>query len=267
MVGTEAMSEVSRWGRRVVVRIPVLGALKRYRGRRTTSRVLRKNGLAAYFDIDLKRRVISGDLLSPEEMKEKYERVWEGIVDDCVTGNDLEHIFAHLAPASQTCLEVGCGAGRVAVEVAKTGRTVTASDISPTALRHAWKRAESDGVSVEFVESAVESLPFPDRGFDTVICAHTLEHVQDLDVAVSELIRVTAMQLIIIVPREDSVSEFGTDYHVQCFPSVAALRAVIPLADCECFIATVENSQWHGEYVFYSGRVPEPEHDRALDLQ
>jgi ubiquinone/menaquinone biosynthesis C-methylase UbiE len=253
------MSEIGRWARGTCVH----GALAAYRGRRNTSRALRKSGLDAYFDTGLKRRVMSGDLLSLEEMRDKYERAWEGIVDDCVTGNDLENILAHLEPSSKTCLEVGCGAGRVAIEIAKTGREVTGSDISLIALRYAKERAEEAGVSIGLAEAAVEKLPFPDRAFDAVICAHTLEHVQDLGIAVAELTRVAARQLIVIVPREDRVSEFGTDYHLQCFPTPDALSAAIPLEQFECFVECVENPQWHGEYVFYSGRAPEPKAERA----
>jgi len=40
---------------------------------------------------------------------------------------------------------------------------------------------------VRFVEGSVEDLPFPDDAFDTVVSTHTLEHVQRIGVALSEL--------------------------------------------------------------------------------
>jgi 2-polyprenyl-3-methyl-5-hydroxy-6-metoxy-1,4-benzoquinol methylase len=252
-------SRIRRWVSAAVRRTRLFSAWEHSQARRHTTRRLKEAGLDAYFDEGLKRRVISGDLLSLEEMKDKYELIWEGLVDDCVTGDDLDLILSGLAPDSRTCLDVGCGAGRVAVEIAKTERKVTASDISRTALAHAGERAKAHGVGIECVETPLEKLPFADRAFDAVVCAHTLEHVQDLDAAVSELTRVAAKQLIIIVPREDRVTDFGTDYHLQCFPSADALSAAIPLETFECFVAKVENPQWHGEYVFYSGRIPEPE--------
>jgi 2-polyprenyl-3-methyl-5-hydroxy-6-metoxy-1,4-benzoquinol methylase len=252
-------SKIRRWTSDKVRRTRVFGAWEKYQARRHTTRALRESGLDAYFDERLKRRVISGDRLSLEEMKDKYDLVWEGIVDDCVTGDDLDEILSRLSPESETCLDVGCGAGRVAVEIAKTKRKVTASDISRTALAHAEERVKANGVEITCVETPMEKLPFADRAFDAVVCVHTLEHVQDLDAAVSELIRVAAKQLIIIVPREDQVTDFGTDYHLQCFPSPEALSSAVPLEVFECFIAKVENPQWHGEYVFYSGRIPDRE--------
>lgn len=41
-----------------------------------------------------------------------------------------------------------------------------------------------------FVEGDVERLPFKDKTFDFVICAHLLEHVENPDKALSEIIRV-----------------------------------------------------------------------------
>jgi ubiquinone/menaquinone biosynthesis C-methylase UbiE len=258
-----ALADIARRVRGAVGRTRIFRVWETYRGRRHTSRRLKETGLDAYFDENLKRRVIAGDSLSIEEMKEKYDRVWEGIVDDCVTGDDLHQILSHLDPESETCLEIGCGAGRVAVEIAKTGRSVTAVDISRRALEHAEERAKSNGLEIEFVEAPVERLPFPDRAFDVVVCAHTLEHVQNLDAAVSEFVRLVARQLIVIVPREDRVTDFGTDYHLQCFPTSRALSSAIPLENFECFVRTVENPQWHGQYVFYSGRVADPDIARS----
>jgi SAM-dependent methyltransferase len=54
----------------------------------------------------------------------------------------------------------------------------------------------------QWIEASLEALPFPDRSIDTVVCTHTLEHVIDLQTALSELRRVTARRLIVVVPRE-----------------------------------------------------------------
>lgn len=41
-----------------------------------------------------------------------------------------------------------------------------------------------------FVQADVEKLPFKDKAFDFVFCAHLLEHVKNLDKAIQEIIRV-----------------------------------------------------------------------------
>jgi ubiquinone/menaquinone biosynthesis C-methylase UbiE len=71
-------------------------------------------------------------------------------------------------------------------------------------------------------EAAVERLPFPDRAFDTVVCAHTLEHVQELEAAIRELRRVTARRLIIVVPRQRPY-QYTFDLHLHFFPYRSSL--------------------------------------------
>lgn len=208
-----------------------------------------------HFDVELKRRYMNGERFSLDEVEQKYDLVWERFLDDCVTGDDLDTILGHLRPESSSCLEVGCGGGRVAIAVAQTDRRVTACDISGEALKHAAAAGAEAGVGINWVKAPMEALPFPDSSFDAVMCSHTLEHVQDLDVAVSELLRVASKQVIVIVPREDGLNELSTDYHFQFFPDADSLAAAIPLTHHTCFTAKVENAQWQGEYVFYAGDV------------
>jgi cyclopropane fatty-acyl-phospholipid synthase-like methyltransferase len=73
-----------------------------------------------------------------------------------------------IAPGSRV-LDVGCGTGRHAVELAKRGYRVTGVDISPGMLAEARKTAEEAGVQVELVQSdaaAYRSEPV----FDAAIC-------------------------------------------------------------------------------------------------
>ena len=229
------------------VTTPLERLLVRYR--------LHRLGVGRHFDLSFKRRFMAGERFSTDEIEEKYDRTWQKFVDDCVTGDDLETIIAHLDADSRTVLEVGCGAGRVAREVARTGRRVTGVDISGEALKLARAAAERDRLDIEWVKAPVEHLPFADSSFDVVLTAHTLEHVQDLDAAVAELRRVAARQLIVIVPREDRLNELSTDYHFQCFPTAEALERAIGLPDATCFVARTHNEQWQGEYVFFAGRL------------
>lgn len=225
------------------------------RRRRAFDRSLARLGLAGSFDPDLKRRFMLGERISPEEIESKYDEIWRSFADDCVTGDDLETILEHLREDARTCLEVGCGGGRVGIAIAKTDRAVTAVDISGEALSRVAAAAAAEGVELTLVKAGIEALPFEDGAFDVVTCSHTLEHVQDLAVATSELVRVAAKQLIVIVPREDGLNPLSTDYHFQCFPDARSLADAIPLADYECVVARVENEQWHGEYVFFDGKV------------
>lgn len=65
-------------------------------------------------------------------------------------------------------LELGCGAGNLALHLAGRGWTPTGIDFSPTA---AWAREQADGKAT-FVLGDVRALPFADRAFDRVLDGH-----------------------------------------------------------------------------------------------
>ena len=75
-------------------------------------------------------------------------------------------------------------------------------------------------------EGGVEKTGFPNNHFDTVICAHTLEHVRDIDAAVNELRRVCRKKLIIVVPCQREY-KYTFDLHLNFFPYMSSLRKVM----------------------------------------
>jgi ubiquinone/menaquinone biosynthesis C-methylase UbiE len=91
-----------------------------------------------------------------------------------------------LPTPGEATLEIGCGEGRVARDMASRGHTVTAIDASPTLVASA---AEMDPVSTYQVARA-ELLPFSDATFDIVVAYNSLMDVQDMPMAVEEAGRV-----------------------------------------------------------------------------
>src|SRR6476619_7658773 len=57
-------------------------------------------------------------------------------------------------------LDVAAGTGNASIPAAKTGADVTASDLTPELLEAGRKRAEAEGVTLEWVEADAENLPF-----------------------------------------------------------------------------------------------------------
>jgi len=55
-------------------------------------------------------------------------------------------------------LEVGCGTGRIALELARAGYTVTGIDPSPSMLDVARAKAEADAIDVNFIEGRAAGL-------------------------------------------------------------------------------------------------------------
>ncbi len=100
------------------------------------------------------------------------------------------------ASEAATVLDVACGKGELAGRLS-SGRTVVGCDVA----LHTGDRALGHA-GFALCEGLVEHLPFRDGAFDTVVSTHTLEHVRDLQAALSELRRVTARRLVIVVPRQ-----------------------------------------------------------------
>src|SRR5262249_44710097 len=114
-------------------------------------------------------------------------------------------------------LEVGCGHGHLARRLAQQSDwTITATDLSHENVKVAAAQTKP-GSSLDMAVANIESLPFPNKSFDTTLCAHTLEHVRDFERAVAELVRVTRQRLLVIVPCQ-RYYRYTIDYHLHFFP-------------------------------------------------
>jgi ubiquinone/menaquinone biosynthesis C-methylase UbiE len=71
-------------------------------------------------------------------------------------------------PEGARVLDVGCGPGRHAIELAKAGLAVTGVDVSRRFLEIAAANARSAGVKASFFEVDARQMPFDDE-FDAVI--------------------------------------------------------------------------------------------------
>jgi 2-polyprenyl-6-hydroxyphenyl methylase/3-demethylubiquinone-9 3-methyltransferase len=93
-------------------------------------------------------------------------------------------------PARKQVLDVGCGGGLMAEEVARLGCRVTGVDPSAPSVDTARAHAAAEGLDIDYRVAPGESLPFPDASFDLVYCFDVLEHVNDLDRVIGESARV-----------------------------------------------------------------------------
>jgi SAM-dependent methyltransferase len=75
-----------------------------------------------------------------------------------------------LAPApGASVLDIGCGTGRHAVELARAGLAVTGIDLSSGMLREARRAADEAGVQLELVEADATQFDLG-RVFDAAVC-------------------------------------------------------------------------------------------------
>jgi ubiquinone/menaquinone biosynthesis C-methylase UbiE len=105
----------------------------------------------------------------------------------------LAWIDALALPAGSPVLEVGCGAGATAVELARRGHQVYASDRSPAMLRRTQEHAQTSGVGglVTPILGDAQRLMFRTGVFDLVLALGVLSWLQESDAAIKEMARVT----------------------------------------------------------------------------
>src|SRR5262245_16344647 len=97
-----------------------------------------------------------------------------------------EAFFPLLPAPGRRTLEVGCGEGRVARDLAARGHRVVGLDSAPTLVRHAAV-ADAGG---RYVRADAAALPFGDGAFDLVVAYNSLMDVDDMPGSVREAGRV-----------------------------------------------------------------------------
>ncbi len=139
---------------------------------------------------------------------------WEKrIQQEGILGNDHYAYFytTHfgLDPAfyiGKRVLDIGCGPRGSLEWAAGASRRV---GLDP--LANAYRRIGTGSHAMEYVASGAESIPFPDGAFDLVCSLNSLDHVDDLDLVIPEIIRVLAsgglFLLITDIHRQPTVLE------------------------------------------------------------
>jgi len=84
-------------------------------------------------------------------------------------------------------LEIGCGTGLFTKELAKTGNTIVAIDISEALIRKAKERVVATNVS--FVVENAYKTSFTAESFDFIVGSSSLHHLE-VDKALNEFIRI-----------------------------------------------------------------------------
>ena len=85
----------------------------------------------------------------------------------------LRSLVASELPPGASVLDVGCGAGDLAVSLAEIGLEVTGIDLAPGPVE------ELARLGVRFVQSTFEDFEPGTSKFDGIILSHTLEHLPD----------------------------------------------------------------------------------------
>ena len=82
------------------------------------------------------------------------------------------------------CVDLGCGGGRLALELARLGASVVGVDVSDAMIERMESQAKKEGLSgVKGIVSPIEHLSLPPESVDLVISNYALHHLLDADKA------------------------------------------------------------------------------------
>lgn len=180
-------------------------------------------------DVDFK---VKAHKMTEEEFIQAYEALVPMRATDNTPGT-IDFVMQNIK--GETILEVGCGNGDVSYLCAKKGLKIMATDLALGNLNELKNKFNTEELDFETKVANVENLPFDDNSFDTSICLHTLEHVRNLNLAITELKRVTKKRIIIIVPKQ-RYSRYTADYHLNFFGNPDQLELAMGIKKSSCIV-------------------------------
>jgi ubiquinone/menaquinone biosynthesis C-methylase UbiE len=126
-----------------------------------------------------------------EAMTESYAR-WRSSRLGQITDRLEQQLLFELigSVANKTLLDVGCGDGALASNIARRGAIVTGLDADSVMIAGARRRAEIEDTQLHLVEGQAEKLPFNNAAFDLVVVVTVLCFVRDAERAFMEMARV-----------------------------------------------------------------------------
>ncbi|MGQ9506324.1 MAG: class I SAM-dependent methyltransferase [Candidatus Bathycorpusculaceae bacterium] len=98
-------------------------------------------------------------------------------------------------------LDIGCGAGRHLIYMAKHGVEAHGIDISKTGLNATKQRLKKENLEAQIVKGNMKFLPYINSSFDTVICLHTIYHqkLKEMQETISEIHRILKKKGFLLV--------------------------------------------------------------------
>jgi SAM-dependent methyltransferase len=132
---------------------------------------------------------------SSPETPDRFERTADRMAahQDARSAELADKVRTFVAPrGDERAVDVGTGAGALALALAPLVRDVVGVDRVPALLDLARERAAGSS-NVEFVQGDATALPFPDFSFDLAGTLRTLHHVHRPELVVAELTRVTRL--------------------------------------------------------------------------
>jgi ubiquinone/menaquinone biosynthesis C-methylase UbiE len=136
-----------------------------------------------------------------------------------------EKVMALFDQAGGTVIDVGCGPGVMAQQLADRGCTYTGIDPSKRMLEICRTRFAGHP-QMQFVPGEAMDLAFPAEHFDAALCIGVIDGVPDRSQAVRELLRVLRPGGTLIISFTNAVSPYSWWKKYAYYPAVRRIQAL-----------------------------------------
>lgn len=134
----------------------------------------------------------------------------------------LDKILIKTVEPNSSVLDIGCGAGRVLKSLKKRKNCqVMGFDISEVAI----KKLNDQGI--EGMVGNAEEFNYEGNGFDVILISHTLEHIENDELLISRIAKLTKKYAIISVPN-DMITPEEEPEHLRTYNKISLLSLVGP---------------------------------------
>lgn len=124
-------------------------------------------------------------------------------------------IKKYMALQGKLVVDLGCGSGLDAVDLAEEGAFVTGLDVSDGRLEFNIELMKEKNVSYNLVNGDVCNLPFEPSSFDIVICKHLIEHLPEPEIRIANFLKLLKNDGILYIdyPNKYAIKQILSDDH------------------------------------------------------
>ena len=143
-----------------------------------------------------------------QETWDHFERIYAGLIalhGDLLAGKILR--FA----------DIGGGSGTFSRVVASHGHKSVCIDLNEPLIEIGRKRAADENLNIEFHVASATDIPLDDKSMDVCIVAELLEHIEDWEVCLNEVSRITKPGGAILLSTTNAMCPVQSEFNLPMY--------------------------------------------------